>query len=252
MTKKLCILCKTPLAADWPFAHCGSEECKPSGATPVPSKDMSITLLREWHLADERFDLEDWSRRVRNLIEDAPQFFRNNDGDIDFGPVATHEPPADRCEVCTKPLPPVGTWSMPSCPDCQELLECLGQLMGDFADREQTIKAGWIERAINLICARPAPPPRSEWQPIETASHEHGSTCIVAVPNYNNKTIKNPPMLVGEAHYIYDEDAIRGQGWFWAGEDPTDAHGPGNIYPTHWMPLPEAPCSTSTKESEHG
>lgn len=80
-----------------------------------------------------------------------------------------HEPKSDQCEVCSKPLPPVGSWSMPSCPDCQDLLEGLGQLMGDFADREQTIKAGWIERAINLICARPSQPPAPEWQPIETA-----------------------------------------------------------------------------------
>lgn len=59
--------------------------------TQAPSKDLSMALLREWHLADERFDLEDWSRRVRNLIEDAPQFFLNEDGDIDFGP-ASPEP----------------------------------------------------------------------------------------------------------------------------------------------------------------
>lgn len=65
-------------------------------------------------------------------------------------------PKPDHCEVCSKQLPPASAWSMPSCPDCQELLEGLGQLMGDFADRDQTIKAGWIERAINLICARPS------------------------------------------------------------------------------------------------
>ncbi len=72
---------------------------------------------------------------------------------------ATLEPRADLCEAYAKPLPPVGAWSMPSCPDCQELLEGLGQLMGDFADREQTIKADWIGRAINLICARASQPP---------------------------------------------------------------------------------------------
>lgn len=58
----------------------------------VPSKDLSMALLREWHLADERFDLEDWSRRVRNFVEDAPQFFTDTEGAIDFQPVATPEP----------------------------------------------------------------------------------------------------------------------------------------------------------------
>lgn len=74
--------------------------------------------------------------------------------------LAAYEPPkADQCEVCKKPLPPIGAWSMPSCPECQELLEGLGEMMADFADREQTIKADWIGRAINLICARALQPP---------------------------------------------------------------------------------------------
>lgn len=73
----------------------------------------------------------------------------------------TQPPKSDQCDVCTKPLPPVGAWSMPSCPECQELLEGLGELMADLAEREQTIKADWIGRAINLICARPSQPPRA-------------------------------------------------------------------------------------------
>jgi hypothetical protein len=60
-------------------------------ARQAPTNDPSMNLLREWHLADERFDLEDWSRRVRNLVEDAPKFFLNGNGDIDFGPVAAPE-----------------------------------------------------------------------------------------------------------------------------------------------------------------
>ncbi len=77
------------------------------------------------------------------------------------------------------------------------------------------------------------------WLPIETAPRE---ACIVAVPNYNNRAVKNPTMLVGEAHFVRREHACGSDaGWYWAGEDPTDAHGPGMIYPTHWMPLPEAP-----------
>lgn len=72
---------------------------------------------------------------------------------------AENEPRKDHCEVCANPLPPVSAWSMPSCPDCQDLLEGLGQLMADFVDREQTIKADWIGRAINLLCARASQPP---------------------------------------------------------------------------------------------
>lgn len=128
-----------------------------------------------------------------------------------------------------------------------------------WLDSEQA-KPSPCNALINLICdavrlarenermtkARPAPPPVPEWQPIETAPTDDGSCCIVAVPNYNNKAIKNPPMLIGEAHlvvrsYAYGTDV----GWFWAGEEPTDSHGPGMIFPTHWMPLPSPP----TKES---
>lgn len=83
---------------------------------------------------------------------------------------APNEPRADQCEVCDKPLPPIGEWSMPSCPDCQHMLDGLGEMMADLADREQTIKADWIGRAINLICSRPAQPPAPEWRPHDGVS----------------------------------------------------------------------------------
>jgi hypothetical protein len=43
---------------------------------------------------------------------------------------------------------------------------------------------------------------------------------------------------VGEMHWTSD-------GWYWAGNDPTDSWG-GRIYPTHYMPLPDPPCLPPT------
>lgn len=74
---------------------------------------------------------------------------------------ASNEPRADGCEVCAKPLPPVGAWSMPSCPDCQEVLGFLGELQADFAERDRTQKAEMVGNAIRLICSRTAPPPEA-------------------------------------------------------------------------------------------
>lgn len=110
---------------------------------------FSTWLAREMPTSTVIGDPNWWARKLLNAA-------------YVYLPGSSQPPPADRCDVCTKPLPPIGAWSMPSCPDCQDLLEGLGQLMGDFADREQTIKAGWLERAINLICARPAQPPVPE------------------------------------------------------------------------------------------
>jgi hypothetical protein len=71
------------------------------------------------------------------------------------------QPPLDgQCDICVKPLPPVAEWSMPSCPDCQQVLESLGEIMADFIDRDQTSKAEMICSAVNLICSRPVRPPR--------------------------------------------------------------------------------------------
>jgi Lar family restriction alleviation protein len=75
-----------------------------------------------------------------------------------------------------------------------------------------------------------APPP-SVWQPIETAPHNDGFACIVSVPN------EGPQPYVGEAHFVDEE------GWYWAGNDPTDSWGPGALTPSHWMPLPSSPVT---------
>jgi hypothetical protein len=34
------------------------------------------TLLEEWMLADERFDIESWAKRVRDMLEDSNPFNR--------------------------------------------------------------------------------------------------------------------------------------------------------------------------------
>jgi hypothetical protein len=87
----------------------------------------------------------------------------------------THEPRKDHCEVCDKELPHVDEWSMPSCPDCQEVLEFLGELQCDYADREREGKAELVGSAIKLICrhSRAAqPPPSVPAQFIQRIEHE--------------------------------------------------------------------------------
>lgn len=63
------------------------------------------------------------------------------------------------------------------------------------------------------------------WQPIETAP-------------LDTPVIVFDAPAVGEARHIEDH------GWYWAGNDPTDVWG-GQIYPTHWMPLPEPPIANA-------
>lgn len=64
------------------------------------------------------------------------------------------------------------------------------------------------------------------WQPIESAPTD--GTCVLVAEG----------AAVGEAR-CYSE----GEGWYWAGNAPTDSWG-GRVYPTHWMPLPEPPSQT--------
>lgn len=135
----------------------------------VPSKDMSrqdaLRLLGGWAMWSSPNEPDAELRAaVRAVLHDRLALIRQLEEMRVAAATAAferaeNEPKSDQCEVCRKLLPAVGAWSMPSCPDCQELLEGLGQLMGDFADREQTIKADWIGRAIDLICARPSQPP---------------------------------------------------------------------------------------------
>lgn len=66
------------------------------------------------------------------------------------------------------------------------------------------------------------------WQPIETAPLD--KAVIVACRGAPDVR----PWAVREAQYF------EGDGWYWAGNDPTDAWG-GSIVPERWMPLPEPP-----------
>ena len=61
-----------------------------------------------------------------------------------------------------------------------------------------------------------------KWRPIESAPTD-GRAVLVA-----------EGAAAGEAKFH------EGHGWWWAGNDPTDAWG-RQVYPTHWMPLPEPP-----------
>jgi hypothetical protein len=63
-----------------------------------------------------------------------------------------------------------------------------------------------------------------EWQPIETAPKDFTSVLVTGDQGF-----------VCEATYNADYD-----GWWAANTHPTDAYD-GQVYPTHWMPLPDAP-----------
>lgn len=107
---------------------------------------------------------------------------------------ASQPPKADQCEVCTKPLPPVGAWSMPSCPDCQELLAFLGELQADYVDREKISKADLVGRAINLICARASQPPTTfPHRAIDCPHTEHTFQCNGCGLDIRNARLSQPP-----------------------------------------------------------
>lgn len=94
--------------------------------------------------------------------------------------------------------------------------------------------AWWARKLLAAACVFADEAPDS-WQPIETAPKDEGFECLIAAPGHYPKRNN---CLVGEAR-LYD------QHWYWAQLDPSDGC---PVYPTHWMPLPEAPCSTATKE----
>lgn len=67
-----------------------------------------------------------------------------------------------------------------------------------------------------------------DWQPIETAPKD-GRNVILAMLNEE---------WVCEGYYEEDED----RGWFMANTHWTDA-ADGQVYPSHWRPLPAAPAA---------
>lgn len=73
----------------------------------------------------------------------------------------------------------------------------------------------------------------SLWQPMDNAPTESGATVILHVPSFND----GESGQVGEA-FLWDDGL-----WYWAGST-AGYHDPvceGNMPPTSWMPMPEAP-----------
>jgi hypothetical protein len=73
------------------------------------------------------------------------------------------------------------------------------------------------------------------WQPIETLP-EPGEDSTVFVIGAEKR--RDGSYAVGEMHWTSD-------GWYWAGNDPTDSWG-GRIDPEYWQPLPEPPLPERT------
>lgn len=80
----------------------------------------------------------------------------------------------------------------------------------------------------------------SSWQSIETlATKEDGTTCVLVAERKPDGSY-----AVGEANWT-------SQGWYWAGNDPTDSWG-RQIYPAHWQPLPEPPAAAEGASNAEG
>lgn len=74
-----------------------------------------------------------------------------------------------------------------------------------------------------------------EWQPIDTAPMDEEGTHVLIAQDGD----------VVEARFILEH------GWWSRGNDPSD-HWGEEWFPTHWMPLPAAPCITAADESSVG
>lgn len=118
-----------------------------SNSLCAPTKEELTTFLTAW-ISDG--SLQTFTSREKFRKE--ARFFIQKLG-------LTDEPKNDHCEVCEKQLPHPDEWSMPSCPDCQEVLEFLGELQADYADREREGKAELVGSAIKLITRRASSPP---------------------------------------------------------------------------------------------
>lgn len=74
-----------------------------------------------------------------------------------------------------------------------------------------------------------------EWR--DAASIPKGAPVIVCVTLYHAGR-----RVVGEAHWVEQDDAEDGGAWWWANQDAGDYHAEpiaGHI--TNWMPMPELP-----------
>jgi len=88
----------------------------------------------------------------------------------------------------------------------------------------------WMPIPKLLAASRPAPEPAPQWQPIGGYDKAiHPSDVLVATSQG-----------VGEARQ-HDDGAYGA--WFWVNTCDDGAPGPGQIFPTHWMPLPAPPVA---------
>lgn len=94
---------------------------------------------------------------------------------------------------------------------------------------------GVILRALQARQAEPV-----GWRSIHEWFSDGGyDSVIVCVPHDSGVLLPS----VGEARHRDEE------GWYWAGEDPTDYHA-RQIYPTHWQPLPAPPRAPDRQQED--
>lgn len=158
--------------------------------------------------------LEDLQERVSDLLaqlaekvigdgSDVPQFFRNEDGDIDFGPVATHEPGTDESwrEAYQRTIAgPGGVIAQleyersrriaaeDACTEFVRMQHDIASLLGVDADTDsidlhgriygalsssqppapEYVHAGWLDRDISLrfLDIKPRPAAPGNWVPL--------------------------------------------------------------------------------------
>lgn len=125
---------------------------------------------------------------------------------------------------------------------------------GDFTAPEgmQRIARAALDSTASADALRASPPPRSEWQPIETAPKDGRMfLCWVRAVCYHQCEHANE--YSADEHDVSDLDFC-----MWK---PNDGNGywdnmAGTIgdaqQVTHWMPLPSSPYSTATKGERHG
>jgi hypothetical protein len=98
----------------------------------------------------------------------------------------------------------------------QGLIESLAELM--------------VESACEIECLRNVA--QSAWQPIETAPTD-GTSVLIGESDRGS---------CGEAYFEKEE-----RRWYWANTAPHDYPEPREPFPTHWMPMPQAPALSSAQ-----
>lgn len=78
----------------------------------------------------------------------------------------------------------------------------------------------------------------SEWQPIETAPRGRNCLLFAVTERRPDGTVANWKMATGHRPY----DVRNEEGWTWSGFRLRE----WERQPTHWMPLPAAPCDATS------